>query len=108
MHWGAVSTSSLLITGQPQIVGSRIRLCCRASSSGGKAHRRKARRPGSVSPSHQGISDDVHGWGPFLCCTGQFEVKVLSPPPRTLGIHNFPADTHNGDQIEVEGQVPPV
>ena len=36
---------------------------------------------------------------------GLFEVKDVSPPPRVLGIHSLPPDTHNGDQIEVEGQV---
>lgn len=38
-------------------------------------------------------------------CTGLFEVKDVSPPPRVLGIHSLPPDTHNGDQIEVQGQV---
>lgn len=31
-------------------------------------------------------------------------MKDVSPPPRVLGIHSLPPDTHNGDQIEVEGQ----
>ncbi|KAL3147981.1 hypothetical protein ABBQ38_014276 [Trebouxia sp. C0009 RCD-2024] len=55
------------------------RLLCRAAS-GGKGHRRRAGKP------------------------GLFEVKDVSPPPRVLGIHSLPPDTHNGDQIEVEGQ----
>lgn len=55
------------------------RLVCWAAS-GGKGQRRRAGKP------------------------GLFEVKDVSPPPRTLGIHSLPPDTHNGDQIEVEGQ----
>lgn len=35
---------------------------------------------------------------------GQFEVRVLTPPPKSLGIHRFPPNTHNGDQIEVDGK----
>lgn len=31
----------------------------------------------------------------------------VSPPPRSLGIHDLPADTHNGDQITVEDQACP-
>ncbi|KAL4443314.1 hypothetical protein ABPG75_011051 [Micractinium tetrahymenae] len=34
---------------------------------------------------------------------GLFEVHDVSPPPRSLGIHALPPNTHNGDQIEVEG-----
>ncbi|KAK9813251.1 hypothetical protein WJX72_011483 [[Myrmecia] bisecta] len=35
---------------------------------------------------------------------GTFEVRVITPPPESLGIHSLPANTHNGDQIEVNGQ----
>ncbi|DBA87588.1 hypothetical protein WJX77_005851 [Trebouxia sp. C0004] len=56
------------------------RLLCEALSGSGKGHRRRAGKP------------------------GLFEVKDVSPPPRLLGIHSLPPDTHNGDQIEVEGQ----
>ncbi|GMH41907.1 hypothetical protein BSKO_09817 [Bryopsis sp. KO-2023] len=33
----------------------------------------------------------------------RYEVRVITPPPRSLGIHKFPPNTHNGDQIEVDG-----
>ena len=36
---------------------------------------------------------------------GVFEVQRINPPPKSLGIHNLPADTHNGDQITVEDEV---
>ncbi|PSC75507.1 hypothetical protein C2E20_1129 [Micractinium conductrix] len=34
---------------------------------------------------------------------GLFEVQDLSPPPQSLGIHALPPNTHNGDQIELDG-----
>ncbi|KAK9853098.1 hypothetical protein WJX84_005554, partial [Apatococcus fuscideae] len=46
----------------------------------GRSHRRRARQPGT------------------------FEVRIVTPPPTSLGIHRFPPDTHNGDQIEVDGK----
>ena len=48
------------------------------------------------------LSSHWHG-----CCaaTGTFEVRIVTPPPTSLGIHQFPPDTHNGDQIEVDGKV---
>ena len=33
--------------------------------------------------------------------TGLFEVLVETPPPRSLGLHSLPPDTHNGDRIEI-------
>ena len=33
-----------------------------------------------------------------------FDVLVATPPPRSLGAHPLPPDTHNGDRIEVEGE----
>lgn len=35
---------------------------------------------------------------------GLFEVQLVSPPPTSLGIHELPPTTHNGDQIEVDGK----
>lgn len=35
---------------------------------------------------------------------GVFEVNVVSPPPRSLGIYALPPNTHNGEEIEVDGQ----
>lgn len=35
--------------------------------------------------------------------TGIFEVVDASPPPRSLGEHALPPDTHNGDRIEAAG-----
>lgn len=32
---------------------------------------------------------------------GVFEVLVSTPPPRSLGYHSLPPDTHNGDRIEI-------
>lgn len=46
----------------------------------------------SAPPSSQVLSD-----------AGSFEVKIVTPPPHSLGVHALPADTHNGDQIEVDG-----
>ena len=37
--------------------------------------------------------------------TGVFEVEKINPPPKSLGIHHLPVDTHNGDQITVEDEV---
>jgi len=34
---------------------------------------------------------------------GIFEVVDASPPPRSLGEHPLPPDTHNGDRIEAAG-----
>ncbi len=36
---------------------------------------------------------------------GFFEVKKISPPAESLGIHELPSNTHNGDQISVRGEV---
>lgn len=33
---------------------------------------------------------------------GLYEVKVVTPPPRSLGVHALPPNTHNGDLIELE------
>jgi hypothetical protein len=30
-----------------------------------------------------------------------FEVVDTTPPPQSLGIHEFPPNTHNGEQIVV-------
>ncbi|WIA30383.1 hypothetical protein OEZ86_000469 [Tetradesmus obliquus] len=35
---------------------------------------------------------------------GLFEIKVVTPPPRSLGIYALPPMTHNGEEIEIEGQ----
>ncbi|KAJ9523806.1 hypothetical protein QJQ45_020015 [Haematococcus lacustris] len=56
---------------------------CQATSSGGSPHRqqkRRARQP------------------------GLFEVKVVTPPPKSLGIYALPPLTHTGEEIEVDGQ----
>eukprot|EP00195_Chlamydomonas_chlamydogama_P015270 CAMPEP_0202892960 /NCGR_PEP_ID=MMETSP1392-20130828/2628_1 /ASSEMBLY_ACC=CAM_ASM_000868 /TAXON_ID=225041 /ORGANISM="Chlamydomonas chlamydogama, Strain SAG 11-48b" /LENGTH=145 /DNA_ID=CAMNT_0049577109 /DNA_START=120 /DNA_END=557 /DNA_ORIENTATION=- len=34
---------------------------------------------------------------------GLFEIKVVTPPPRSLGIYALPPLTHNGEEIEVDG-----
>ncbi|KAK9795514.1 hypothetical protein WJX73_003068 [Symbiochloris irregularis] len=61
--------------GQGRQAARRLSLVCKSSS----VSRRRARRPGT------------------------FEVNIVTPPPLSLGIHALPPDTHNGDQIEVEG-----
>lgn len=33
----------------------------------------------------------------------RFEVRVTSPPPRSLGVHSLPPNTSSGEVIEVEG-----
>eukprot|EP00197_Chlamydomonas_leiostraca_P012811 CAMPEP_0202861404 /NCGR_PEP_ID=MMETSP1391-20130828/2817_1 /ASSEMBLY_ACC=CAM_ASM_000867 /TAXON_ID=1034604 /ORGANISM="Chlamydomonas leiostraca, Strain SAG 11-49" /LENGTH=134 /DNA_ID=CAMNT_0049540791 /DNA_START=98 /DNA_END=502 /DNA_ORIENTATION=- len=35
---------------------------------------------------------------------GLFEVKVVTPPPRSLGIYALPPLTHNGEEIDIDGQ----
>ena len=32
-----------------------------------------------------------------------FDVLVSTPPPRSLGTHALPPDTHNGDRVEIDG-----
>lgn len=34
---------------------------------------------------------------------GLFEVQVVTPPPRSLGIYALPPLTHNGEEINVDG-----
>ena len=34
----------------------------------------------------------------------KLQVKVVSPPEVSLGIHQLPADTHNGDTISIKDQ----
>uniref|UniRef100_A0A061RL69 Uncharacterized protein n=1 Tax=Tetraselmis sp. GSL018 TaxID=582737 RepID=A0A061RL69_9CHLO len=34
---------------------------------------------------------------------GFFEVKVITPPPRSLGIHSLEPNTGCGDEVEVDG-----
>lgn len=80
-------------------------LLCRAVP-GGKGHRRRAGKPGNERQEMKPVLvlDFALGFHDSFCA-GLFEVKDLSPPPKILGIHSLPPDTHNGDQIEVEGQV---
>ncbi|CAL5223745.1 g6306 [Coccomyxa viridis] len=66
-----------------QCAGDRTITICKSGqqSSGGSGKRKaRARRP------------------------GLFEVQKINPPPQSLGIHNLPVDTHNGDQITVEDE----
>ena len=39
----------------------------------------------------------------YVCHT-ILQVKVVSPPEVSLGIHQLPADTHNGDTISIKDQ----
>jgi hypothetical protein len=50
------------------------------------------------------MTNSLHG-RVLWTCAGFFEVKNINPPPKSLGIHRLPVDTHNGDQITVEDQV---
>lgn len=34
---------------------------------------------------------------------GLFEVMVPTPPPRSLGVWALPPNTHNGDEVELDG-----
>lgn len=34
---------------------------------------------------------------------GMFEVRIMTPPPKSLGIHSLPPGTTSGEVIEVEG-----
>ena len=73
---------------------------------GGKGHRRRTGKPGNERRGIKRVFIFVLGQLVHdSFCVGLFEVKDLSPPPKVLGIHSLPPDTHNGDQIEVEGQV---
>ena len=36
------------------------------------------------------------------CATGLFEVKVVTPPPRSLGVHPLHPHTTNGDLLQVD------
>ena len=42
--------------------------------------------------------------GAFYLCRTKLQVKVVSPPEVSLGIHQLPADTHNGDTISIKDQ----
>jgi len=33
-----------------------------------------------------------------------YEVKLITPPSKSLGTHSLPHNTHNGDKIEVDGE----
>lgn len=35
---------------------------------------------------------------------GHFEVRVITPPQRSLGVHCLPTNPHCGEQIEVDGK----
>lgn len=54
------------------------------SSSGDRLGKRLARRGKAQQP-------------------GKFEISVVTPPPRSLGIYALPPLTHNGEMIEVDG-----
>lgn len=51
-------------------------------------------------------------WSTRHCCAcplqarqpGLFEIKVTTPPPRSLGIYALPPLTHTGEEIEIDGQ----
>jgi hypothetical protein len=34
---------------------------------------------------------------------GLFEVKVVTPPPRSLGVYALPPLTHNGEEVGARG-----
>ena len=44
---------------------------------------------------------------PCPLCAGLFEVQRINPPPKSLGIHSLPVNTHNGDQITIDDEVGP-
>jgi len=99
---------------------------CRAASN---KNRRRAKRPGTESPSavlelgralglncychmhsmpsRHFRSEEAHTQTTtrLMKRAGLFEVQVVTPPKESLGVHSFHPDTHNGDQIHVQGKV---
>ncbi|KAI8467310.1 MAG: hypothetical protein J3K34DRAFT_481681 [Monoraphidium minutum] len=35
---------------------------------------------------------------------GMFEVRVITPPPRSLGVYELPPLTHNGEELVIDGE----
>ncbi|KIY98222.1 hypothetical protein MNEG_9742 [Monoraphidium neglectum] len=35
---------------------------------------------------------------------GVFEVRVITPPPRSLGVYELPPLTHNGEEVVIDGE----
>ncbi|GBF99668.1 hypothetical protein Rsub_12487 [Raphidocelis subcapitata] len=35
---------------------------------------------------------------------GVFEVRLLTPPPRSLGVYELPPLTHNGEEVIIDGE----
>ncbi|KAI8104820.1 hypothetical protein M9434_003372 [Picochlorum sp. BPE23] len=66
-------------------------------SSQGSGIGSRCTRNGSSTPSVVAFSNRSRN--PSL-----FEVKDISPPPESLGLHSFPPNTTNGDVITVNGQ----
>mmetsp|Transcript_13794 Transcript_13794/g.24151 ORF Transcript_13794/g.24151 Transcript_13794/m.24151 type:complete len:161 (-) Transcript_13794:243-725(-) len=74
---------------------SRSFLMCKANSSGSSAG---AGSSGGSSNSSKRVS------ARRARLPGLFEVKVCTPPPKSLGIYALPPLTHNGEEIDIEGQ----
>lgn len=81
-------------SGQPRRVAAE--LGGRSSGGGSDGSGGEQRRAAGGSGRHGGRRRKAR-------VPGLFEVHDVSPPPRSLGIHALPPNTHNGDQIEVEG-----
>lgn len=68
-----------------------------SSSEGGGASSSGSGKGSGRNPTGKGRSQRARA-------PGVYEVKVVSPPPRSLGVYALPPNTHNGDEIEVDGQ----
>ena len=68
-----------------------------SSSKAASSWRQQIQKPFS-SPRPERFVRSAHSAQP-----GVFEVQDVSPPPQSLGMHTLPPNTHNGDEIEVEG-----
>jgi hypothetical protein len=57
-------------------------------------------RRGSVSPDVSSNSPPH----PYLSSfpAGLFEVNIVTPPPRSLGIYALPPLTHNGEEVDID------
>jgi hypothetical protein len=66
------------------------------------AHANNSDRPGSSSNGGRSQEPRRHK-DRKARKPGLFEVKVVTPPPRSLGVYALPPLTHNGEEIEIDG-----
>ena len=112
---GRGGAAAAAATGRPALGRSSAQLAARLSALGGSGSSNSGSSSGDVPSSSSGGGGGPGGaFGPGgakrqrgqrkASRPGVFEVKVITPPPRSLGVFELPPLTHNGEEIVVDGE----